>query len=393
MQRDLDSPLGLDFDLDSEQIAWREQVRSFARENVTPHSRTFEEAHNLPRPLFEKMAKEGLLGVNIPESLGGAERGVVAYAIAMREMSRADSSVAVTMAVTNMAAEVIVHFGTEEQKMKHVPKITSGKYFAAAFALSEPGAGSDAAALSTKAERTSKGWILNGEKMWITSGDIADVFIVWARTGGPGAGGISCFLVEKGTQGFSAGKPEEKMGLRASHTTSLTFEDVEVGEDALLGELGKGFKVAMVALDGGRIGVSSQAVGIGEAALERARQFAVEESAGGTPLANEQAVQFQLADVATELDAAWLLALRAASMKQRKVRFSREAAMAKAFASEAANRATRTAVEIAGSRGILNDYIAPRLLRDCRVTQIYEGTSEVQRLVISREVLKSGVLP
>ena len=388
MQPDLDSPLGLDFDLDSEQVAWRDHVRSFARENVTPHSRTFEEAHNLPRPLFEKMAKEGLLGVNIPESLGGAERGVVAYAIAMREMSRADSSVAVTMAVTNMVAEVIVRFGTPEQRQRYVPRLTGGHWFGGGFALSEPGAGSDAAALTTRAERRGDTWVLNGEKMWISHGDQDCAFVLWARTGGPGPKGISCFLVEQGTPGLTPGKPEAKMGLRASHTVGLTLDGVELPASALLGAEGQGFPVAMVALDGGRIGVAAQSLGIAQGALARACEHARTRRQYGKPIGEQQGIQAKLADMATELDAAWLLVLRAAWLKEQGRRFSREAAMAKAFATEAANRACREAVQILGGAGALEDGGVARALRDCRVTQIYEGTSEVQRIVIAREVLK-----
>jgi alkylation response protein AidB-like acyl-CoA dehydrogenase len=383
----------MDLELTAEQSAWRDEVRGFADERIAPGSRQREADHAIAHDTIRELAARGLLGVNIPKSLGGAERGVVPYAIAVREIGRADASVAVTMAVTNMVAEVIVQFGTEEQKKKHVPRITSAEYFAGAFALSEPGAGSDAASLSTRAEKKNGKWVLNGEKMWITSGDRAGISVVWARTGPEKSKGISCFLLEKDTPGVSFGKPEEKMGLRASHTVSVNLEDVELDDSALLGEVGAGFPVAMVALDGGRIGVGSQSMGIADAALARARELSLVETAAGARLADYQDIQFQLADVATDIDAAWLLTLRAAWMKDEKVKFSREAAMAKAYASEAANRACRTAVQVAGGHGFLDDYQASRYLRDCRVTQIYEGTSEVQRVVISREVLKTGVVP
>ncbi len=383
----------MDLDLTAEQAAWRDEVRAFADERIAPGSRRREADHAIAHDTIRELAGRGLLGVNVPESLGGAERGVVPYALAVRELGRTDASVAVTMAVTNMVAEVIVQFGTEEQKQKHVPRITSAEYFAGAFALSEPGSGSDAAGLTTRAERKDGGWLLNGEKTWITSGDRAGVSVVWARTGPDKTRGISCFLVEQDTPGVTFGKPEEKMGLRASHTVSVNLEDVELQPAALLGEVGGGFRVAMVALDGGRIGVASQSVGIADAALGRARELALAENAAGARLSDHQGVQFQVADVATDIDAAWLLTLRAAWMKDRKVNFSREAAMAKAFASEAANRSCRAAVQVAGGHGFLDDYEASRYLRDCRVTQIYEGTSEVQRVVISREVLKTGVMP
>jgi alkylation response protein AidB-like acyl-CoA dehydrogenase len=383
----------MDLELSLEQQRWRDSVRAYANEAIAPGSREREAAHAIPSQLIHEMGSRSLLGVNIPKAYGGAERGVVSYALSTREVGRADASVAVTMAVSNMVAEVIVQFGTPAQITRHVPRIASGEYFGGAFALSEPGSGSDAASLTTRAVHTTGGWILTGEKMWITTGDQAGVIVVWARTSdAPGAAGISCFLVEGGARGLSVGKPEEKMGLRASHTVSLSLDGVEVSDDALLGKLGGGFRIAMAALDGGRIGVASQSLGIGDAALARAREVARQSRPSGQKPADEQGVQFQLANVATELDAAWLLTLRAAWLKEQKRSFTRQAAMAKAFASEAANRAARSALEVSGHAGWLDDYTAARLLRDCRVTQIYEGTSEVQRLVISRDILKAGVL-
>jgi hypothetical protein len=262
----------------------------------------------------------------------------------------------------------------------------------------------------TRAERRGDRWILNGEKMWITTGDQAGVIVVWARTEPPpergrlgrdnarggGHRGISCFLVDGDAPGLSAGKPEDKMGLRASHTVALSLADVELPAEALLGREGKGFEIAMVALDGGRIGIGAQSCGIGGAALEAARDYALRREQFGAPIAQQPAIQAQLADVATELDAAWLLVLRAAWLKEaiasgtREGRFSREAAMAKVFASEAANRAVRRAVQIYGGRGYMEDEPVARYFRDCRVAQIYEGTSEVQRMVIARDLLHGG---
>jgi alkylation response protein AidB-like acyl-CoA dehydrogenase len=383
----------MDLSLTPGQSEWLDPVRELARERIAPGARAREEAHAVSPEVVRDLGRSGLLGVNVPRDLGGSERGVVAYAHAVREIGRADAAVAVTMAVSNMVAEVIVRFGTEAQKRRHVPRIAGAEYFAGAFALSESGSGSDAASLTTRAERSNGRWLLNGEKTWITSGDGAGVIVVWARTGPDKAKGITCFLLEGGAPGLSAGKPEEKMGLRASHTVSLSLEDVEVDDSAVLGEVGGGFRIAMVALDGGRIGVASQAVGIADAALEHARALALAPSSSGELLSESQDIQFLLANATTDIEAAWLLTLRAAWMKEREMRFSREAAMAKAFASEAANRACRAAVQVAGAHGHLDDYVASRCLRDCRVTQIYEGTSEVQRVVISREVLKSGVLP
>jgi alkylation response protein AidB-like acyl-CoA dehydrogenase len=308
--------------------------------------------------------------------------------LAMMEISQACASTAVTMAVNNMVAETIVRFGTQQQKRRYVPEITSGRFAAASYALSEPHSGSDAAALRTSAKRDGEGWILNGSKQWITSGDQAGVIIVWARTGGPGSKGISCFLVEGGAPGLHVGKHEDKMGLRASTTVSLSFEDLRLPATSMLGEEGQGFAIAMRALDGGRVGIASQAVGIGTAALEAAVKYAKDRQAFGQPIANYQAIRFMLADVATELDAARLLTLRAAALKEAGKPFSREASMAKLFASEKANKACDIGVQIHGGYGYIDEFPAERHYRDARVTTIYEGTSEVQRIVIAREVLK-----
>jgi alkylation response protein AidB-like acyl-CoA dehydrogenase len=336
--------------------------------------------------------------VNIPASLGGAEAGVVSYALAMMEIARACASTAVTMAVTNMVAEVIARFGNDAQRERHVPKLTSGEYAAGAFALSEPEAGSDPGSMRTTAERVPGGWVLRGQKQWITSGAHAGVIVVWARTGGlhdgaasgpkpQGTKGISCFLVEGGTPGLKPGKAEDKLGLRASNTVPLTFDDCKIPHDALLGEENQGFKVAMMALDGGRIGIASQAIGIATAALEEATEYARQRKQFGKSIGDFQAIQWMLADSATELDAARLLALRAARMKEQGVAFTREASMAKLFASEAAGRICDRAVQIHGGYGYVRDFPAERHLRDVRVTRIYEGTSEIQRMVIARHVL------
>jgi alkylation response protein AidB-like acyl-CoA dehydrogenase len=292
------------------------------------------------------------------------------------------------MAVTNMVAEVITKFGTEAQREKHVPKLTSGEYAAGAFALSEPEAGSDPGGMRTTAERTEKGWVIRGQKQWITSGAHAGVVVVWARTGGPGTKGISCFLVEGGTPGMKAGKHEDKLGLRASNTVPLLFDECEVPADALFGAENEGFKIAMMALDGGRIGIASQAIGIATAALEEATEYARQRKQFGKAIGEFQAIQWMLADSKVELDAARVLALRAAYLKEKGAPFSREAAMAKLFASEAANRICNRAVQIHGGYGYVRDFPAERHLRDVRVTTIYEGTSEVQRTVIARAALR-----
>jgi hypothetical protein len=376
------------FELNETQIAVRDLAREFARRRIAPEARENDALERFPVELFKEMAGLGLMGVNVPEALGGAGAGSVAYALAMMEVAEADAATAVTMAVNNMVAETIVKFGTEAQARAYVPKVCDGTFVAGSFALSEPQCGSDPAAMTTTARRDGDRWILNGTKQWITSGAHAGVFVVWARSGGEGAKGVSAFLVEGGTPGLTAGKAEDKMGLRASNTTALTLEDVAVPASALLSGEGAGFRIAMSALDGGRIGIGSQAVGLGRAALKASTSYAKERSAFGQPIANFQATQWKLADMATELDASELLVLRAAALKELAVPFTREASMAKVFASEAANRAVAHAVQIHGGYGYVKEYAVERYFRDARVTTIYEGTSEVQRLVIARELLK-----
>jgi alkylation response protein AidB-like acyl-CoA dehydrogenase len=331
------------------------------------------------------------MAVNVAPELGGAGAGAVAYALAMQEIASGCASTAVTMAVTNMVGEVIAAFGTEEQKRHYNPKLAGGEYAAGAFALSEPEAGSDPGSMRTTARREGDAWILDGQKQWITSGAHAGVMVVWARTGDreklPGTRGISCFLVEGGTPGLKIGKAEDKMGIRGSNTVGLTFEGCKVPASALLGELNGGFKIAMMALDGGRIGISCQAIGIARAALEESIAYSKERKQFDRPIADFQATQWKLADMQVELDAAHALAMRAAWLKESRRLFSREASMAKLFATEAANRICNRAVQIHGGYGYIREFPAERHLRDVRVTTIYEGTSEVQRIVIARQVL------
>jgi alkylation response protein AidB-like acyl-CoA dehydrogenase len=289
------------------------------------------------------------------------------------------------MAVTNMAAELICVWGSDAQKQRHVPRLVGGEHMCGSFALSEPHAGSDASALRTTATRVGAGWRLDGTKQWITSGSHAGLFVVWART----EAGISAFLVEKGTPGLSTGRPEDKMGLRGSSTVQVVLDGVEVGPEALLGADGQGFKIAMTALDGGRIGIGAQACGIAGAALDAARRYATVRVQFGVPLAEHQAIQLMLADMATQLDAARLLVLQAAWRKEAQQSFTRAAAMAKLFASERACRICDAAIQIHGGYGYTRDVPVERHLRDARVTRIYEGTSEVQRIVIAREVLRA----
>ena len=379
--------VSMDFELSEEQKLIQQTAHDFGTRELEPGAGKREREHIFPQAELKKMAELGLMGVNVEEKWGGVEAGVVAYSLAMMEISRACASTAVTMAVTNMVAEIICKFGTEEQIKQHVPKLTSGEYVAGAFALTEPAAGSDATALKTTAKKDGDGWVLNGTKQFITSGSYAGVSVAWARTGGPGSRGISAFLVPLDTPGMTIGPEEHKMGLMGSNTVSLIFEDARLSKDALLGEEGRGFPIAMVALDGGRIGVSSQAIGIGQAALDAAVEYSKERTAFGKPLAGHQAIQWMIADSATELDAARLLTLRAARLKEQGQPFTREASMAKLYSTEAANRICARSFQIHGGYGYTKEYPIERLVRDCRVTTIYEGTSEIQRMVIARILL------
>jgi alkylation response protein AidB-like acyl-CoA dehydrogenase len=366
-------------------------ARDYAERRLAPVASEIDEHERFPEPELRGLAELGLMGVNVPASLGGAEAGAVAYALSMIEVARACASTAVTMAVTNMVGEIICRFGTDAQRAKHVPKLTSGEYPAGSFALSEPGAGSDPGAMQTTATRAADGFVLNGSKAWVTSGAHAGVLVVWARTASrethPGSKGISCFLVEKNSQGMKVGAAERKMGLRGSNTVPISFDDCRLPQDALLGQLHHGFAVAMTALDGGRIGISAQAIGIASAALDEAVAYARDRRQFDRPIGDFQAIQWLLADSKMELDAARLLCLRAASLKHEGKPFTREAAMAKVFASEAANRICDRALQVHGGYGYVKDFAVERHVRDVRVTRIYEGTSEIQRTVIARSVL------
>jgi alkylation response protein AidB-like acyl-CoA dehydrogenase len=364
-------------------------ARAVAREVVAPGAAERDRGATFPADVLRELGRAGLLAVNVPEELGGAAAGPVAYVLAMMEIAAADCAVGVTMAVTNMVGEVIARFGTREQAERCCPRLASAEWLAGSFALSEPHAGSDSAALRTRAERRGDGWILNGEKQWITSGDQAGVIVVWAKTDpAAGARGITAFLVEAGTPGLHVGRREHKMGIRASSTVALSFQDCEVPGSAVLGGVGQGFRIAMAALDGGRTGIAAQATGTMAAALDAATRYARDRHAFGHPIAEFQAIQFMLADMKTEYEAARLLTLRAAALKEAGRPFTREASMAKLFASEAAQRSVAKALQIHGGYGYVEDYPVERYYRDARVQTLYEGTSEIQRLVIAREVLR-----
>jgi alkylation response protein AidB-like acyl-CoA dehydrogenase len=380
----------MDFEPNDVERAVQETARRFAREAVAPAAAANDRARRFPADLVRGLAQLGLLAVNVPAAFGGSEAGPVAYALALAEVAAADCSVAVTMAVTNMVGEIIGRFGTEAQKARCLPRLASAEWLAGSFALSEPQTGSDAAGMATRAVREGGGWVIDGAKQWITSGDVAGVLVVWAKTDpAAGASGVTAFLVEQGTPGLSAGRHEDKVGLRASSTVPLSFDGCEVPDAARLGEVGQGFRIALSALDGGRIGIGAQAVGTMQAALALSARYAKERRAFGVPIAQHQAIAFMLADMATDLAASRLLVLRAASLKAAGERFTREASQAKLFASEAAQRAVSKAVQIHGGYGYIEDFPVAKLLRDARVQTIYEGTSEIQRLVIARELLKA----
>lgn len=378
----------MEFELNQTQTLIRDTARAFARDKVAPGARERDRKEQFPAELYAQMGELGLLGVNVAPEYGGAGAGVISYALAVMEISAACCSTSVGMAVTNMCAELIARAGTEEQRLAFVTRLVSGQAVAGAFALSEPHAGSDPGALRTTAVKKGDRWVLNGAKQWITSGAYAGVMVVWARTAPQGHKGISCFIVEGGTRGLVIGRAEDKLGLRASNTVALSFEDCEVPEGNLLGQVGDGFKLAMIALDGGRIGIASQAVGLARAAIEASVRYAKERKAFGQPIGRFQGLAFMLADMQTRTQAAELLTLRAASLKEAGRPFTREASMAKLFASETSNWAADRAVQIHGGYGYIDEFPVERYLRDARVQTIYEGTSEVQRLVIAREVLR-----
>ena len=382
----------MNLDLSEEQELIVKSARDFATRVLEPAAASRDRTEEFPVLELRDLAKLGLLGVNVPLAYGGADAGAVAYALAMMELAAADASVAVAVAVTNMSAELICAWGSETQKRKHVTNLVGGPTLCGSFALSEPQAGSDPASMQSVAVHTKAGYKLSGTKQWISHGTHAGLFVIWAKTD-PSAGtrGLSAFLVEKDTPGLVIGKSEHKMGLRGSTTVQLHLDELTVGEDALLGRPGDGFKIAMTALDGGRIGIAAQATGIATAALNQAARYAKQRVQFGVPLANHQAIQFMLADMATARDAGRLLCLRAAWRKEKGLPFSRQAAIAKLYASEQVSRICDAAIQIHGGCGYTRDYPVVRHFRDAQVTRIYEGTSEIQRLVIARDLLKAGV--
>ncbi len=377
----------MQFELNEEQEQIRNMVRALARKEFAPKAAEIDDQGRYPEENLTRLAELGLLGMLYPASYGGSETGAVAYAVALAEIAGGCASTAVGMAVTNMVGETIFRFGNEEQRQRFLPALASGR-MAGAFALTEPNAGSDAFGISTVAAPDGDTYVLNGNKAFITNGSYAGIVIVMAVTQKEPKKRISAFLVEPETPGFSIGKPERKLGLKGSNTVSLSFEDCRVPKRNRLDEEGEGFRIAMASLDGGRIGISAQSVGIARAALEAATAYARERRQFGQPLAGFQAIQSMIADSATELDAAELLARSAAYRKDKGRPFTKEASVAKVFAAEAAYRACHKAVQIFGGYGYMREYPVERHLRDIKVTSIYEGTSEIQRVVIARELLR-----
>lgn len=382
----------MNLDLTEEQKLIQETARDFATAELAPVAAELDRGGD--REVYfgnlRKLAELGFMGLNIREEYGGAEAGTVAFSVALVELARACAATAVTVSVNNMVGEVIQAFATEDQRQRLLPPLCSGESLAGAFALTETGAGSDPAGMKTRAVRDGADWVINGSKIFITSAPYAGVFVVWAVTDPDAAKGkgISCFLVEAGTPGLVIGRAEEKLGQHASATNEVLFQDCRVPGDALLGKLNDGFRVAVAELAGGRIGIGSLALGLGLEAMDLAARYALDRRQFGHRIADFQGIQWKLADAGTELEAARLLLLNAAFRKDQGRPFAKEASMAKLFASEAANRACYEALQIFGGYGYTREFAVERLMRDVRITTIYEGTSEIQRLIIAREILR-----
>ena len=378
----------MNFELNEEQRLVRDMVHDFAQNEIAPRAAEVDKTEEFPADNIQKMAELGLLGLPYPEEYGGGGGDYLSYAIAVEEIARACGSTALIYAAhVSLGCAPLYDFGTEEQKQRWLPQLCSGRGLGA-FGLTEPEAGSDAGATRTTAVRDGDDYVLNGSKMWITSGAIADVVVATAKTD-PSAGtrGISCFLVPKGTPGFIPGKNEPKMGLKGSVTSALSFENCRVPAANLLGKEGEGFKQMLITLDGGRISIGAMALGLAQAALDEASRYAKERVQFGQPIAKFQAIQWMIADMATEVDAARMMVYRAAAMKDSGKPFIKEAAMAKLYASEVSERAAFKALQIHGGYGYSREYPVERIYRDQRLCTIGEGTSEIQRLVIARQVL------
>lgn len=379
----------MDFKLSEEHEMIRKMVRDFARNEVAPTAAERDEEERFDRALFDQMADLGLTGIPWPEEYGGIGSDYLAYVIAVEELSRVCASTGVTLSAhTSLAGWPIFKFGTEEQKQKFLRPMAEGKKIGA-YGLTEPGSGSDAGGMRTTAKRDGDHYILNGSKIFITNGGIADIYVVFALTDPESKQrGTSAFIVESDALGFSVGKKESKLGIRSSPTTEIMFEDCRIPAENLLGEEGQGFKIAMQTLDGGRNGIAAQAVGIAQGALDASVEYARERHQFGKPIAAQQGIGFKLADMATSVEAARLLTYQAAWLESEGLPYGKESAMSKVFAGDTAMKVTTEAVQVFGGYGYTKDYPVERFMRDAKITQIYEGTQEIQRLVISRMLTK-----
>jgi butyryl-CoA dehydrogenase len=379
----------VDLELSPEQTMIRDTARELAAKEILPRAAEIDRQHRYPREIVARLGELGLMGVAIPQEWGGAGMDTVSYALAVEEISRACASTGTIMSVNNsLVCDPLLRHGSEAQKGTWLAPLAAGEKLGC-FALSEPDAGSDAAGLKTTARRRGDGWVLDGTKNFITNGPVADLAIVFAVTDAAAAGkGISAFLVPLPTAGLTLGRPDDKLGIRGAPSSQMFFADCALPAESLLGSEGQGFKIAMSTLDGGRIGIAAQAVGIARAAFEDAGRYSLQRKTFGQPIASHQAIQFKLADMSTEIEAARLLVWRAAVKKDEGVRYTTFASMAKVFASEVANRAAKEAVQIFGGYGYLTDFPVERHFRDAKITEIYEGTSEIQRLVIASSLLR-----
>ncbi|MGD8190386.1 acyl-CoA dehydrogenase [Brevibacillus ginsengisoli] len=377
----------MDLRLTEEQLMMSKMVRDFAQKEIAPFIPVMEETEQFPRHIVKKMGEMGLMGIPIPEEWGGVGADFTSYILAIHEISKVSATLGVILSVhTSVGTNPILYFGTPEQKNKYVKRLAAGELLGA-FALTEPSAGSDASSIRTQAVRKGDEYILNGSKVFITNGGEADTYLTFAVTDpSKGSRGISAFIVEKDTPGFTVGKKEKKMGLHGSNTTELIFEDARVPVENLLGKEGDGFTIAMANLEVGRIGIAAQSLGIAEAALEYAKDYAKERKQFGEAIANKQAIAFKLADMATLVEAARLLVYHAAFLRSQGLPCGKEASMAKRFASDAAMKVTTEAIQVLGGYGYTREYPVERLFRDAKITQIYEGTNQIQQIVIAKHL-------
>lgn len=382
----------MDLALSEEQALIQDTARKFSAAELAPVAADLDAGGGRDKYLdnLKQMAELGLMGINVDDQYGGTNAGVVAFSLAITEIARGCSATAVSMSVTNLVAEVIQSIGSEEQKAHYIPRLCDGSYPAGSFCLSEAGAGSDPSSVQTRAVKDGDEWVIDGTKMWISSAEFAGVYVVWAVTDpkAPKGKGITCFLVERDTPGLSIGPAEKKLGQRASPTNPVIFENCRVPASAILGELNDGFRIAVAELTGGRIGIGSLALGVASAAMDYASRYITERQQFDTKISDFQGIQWMLADTYTELEAARLLLMNAAYLKENNLPFAKQASMAKLYATEMANRACYTAIQLMGGLGYTEEVPLERYARDVRVTSIYEGTSEIQRVIIAREILR-----